>query len=67
MTIIIPATIDEFQGEILIFIDDIEYMQELDGITTIILKSNIEFETSLTLTEINKKIEAASFRMFKFN
>jgi hypothetical protein len=67
MTIIIPVILNEYNGNVLLFIDDIEYMQECGGSTNIIMKSNIEFETPLSLAQIQRKIETASIKMFKFN
>ena len=67
MTIIIPAIFNDTEGNLLIFVDDIENVQEVDGVVTIIMKSTFEFETTLSLIEIQKKIEVANIKQFKFN
>jgi hypothetical protein len=67
MTIILPAIIEEYRGKVLIFIDDIDYISEIDGRTTVVMKSNIEFEVQMEMEEIKRKIESATFKMFKLN
>lgn len=67
MTVLLPALFDEHKGNILVFVEDIEYVEEHNGTTTMILKSNVEIEILLSLKEVQKRIEAANLKLFKFN
>jgi hypothetical protein len=67
MTILIPTEIEGDPARVLLFIDDIDYIDRVNGVTTIFCKNQYQFTTSLSLENVQKKIEASSIKLFKFN
>jgi DNA-binding LytR/AlgR family response regulator len=67
MTIIVPIITEEGGVFAMLFVDDIDYLQQEENETVIFYKGQYEFLTSLSLREIQKKIESASMKIFKFN
>jgi hypothetical protein len=70
MTIIVPVYHGKNQsvGKLLMFVDDIDYAEEIEEITTIYFKDGTtSFDTPDSPEDIQRKINAASVMLFKFN
>jgi hypothetical protein len=68
MTVILPIIFSTGEkANVLLFVDDIFYLQQSEDGCIIVLRNETEFNCTLTLNQIQKKIEGASMKMFKFN
>jgi hypothetical protein len=68
MTIILPITfVTGETAKVLLFLDHIHYVQQMEQGSIIILRDETEFNCSLPVEQVQKKIAAVSMKHFKFN
>jgi hypothetical protein len=67
MTIIIPYIHKGSIGEVLLFVDDIKFIDCSNNETTIFYGEDDEIVTPLTLEQIQNRIEASNIKSFRLN